>query len=84
MAASNEWTAYHLTATGWIEGDKQRDFSPLLRQPAPPDRVLSVVYKETCNGYGPVHNSLQEQWRSPDEALIADLLKRFGPAPQEL
>lgn len=84
MAASNEWTAYHLTPEGWVEGDKQRDFGSLIRQPAPENRVLSVVYKETCNGYGPVHGSQQEQWRSADSVLVDELLAKHGPAPREL
>jgi len=84
MAATNEWTAYHLTRDGWVEGDKQRDFAPLLRRPAPPDRVLSIVYKETGSGYGSVRGSSRELWRGDDEAKITELLAQFGPAPQEL
>lgn len=84
MAASNEWTVYHLTPEGWIEGDKQRDFAPLVRQPIPESRVLSVVYKETGSGYGPVNCSQQQQWQSTDVVLLEELLNKYGPPPKEL
>jgi hypothetical protein len=82
--ASNEWTAYHLTPDGWISGDKQEDSSPLRRRPAPADRILSVIYKETSSGFGPVYGSREEVWRSGDAVLIAELLEKFGTAPREL
>jgi len=84
MAASNEWTEYHLTEDGWVEGDQKRDFGKPLSRPTPPGRVLSFVYKETGNGYGPLQGSNNEIWRGSDEALIAVLLEKFGPAPQEI
>lgn len=82
--ASNEWTEYHLTREGWLEGDRQQDFSALLRRAVPADRVLSVVYKETSSGIGAVFGSRGEVWRSDNEGLIAELLKKFGDAPNEL
>lgn len=66
------------------EGNIQRDLAPLLRQPAPADRVLSVVYKETSSGYGSVYGEPEDAWRSDDQVLIAELLTKFGPAPEEL
>jgi hypothetical protein len=84
MAASNEWTVHHLSPLGWTSGDQQRDFAQLRRVEAPLDRVLSVIYKEVCNGYGPVQESQQEQWRSDDAATVTALLDRFGPPPKSL
>ena len=41
MSASNEWSEYHLTPNGWVEGSEKLDFSRTER-PAPADRVLTV------------------------------------------
>jgi hypothetical protein len=84
MILGSEWTAYHLTPGGWVEGDKQREFAPLLSRPAPADRALSVVYKVVRDSDGAVQESQREAWREPNEVLIAELLARFGPTPQEL
>lgn len=84
MILGSEWTAYHLTRVGWVDGDKQREFAPLLSRPAPGDRVLSVVNKVTRNGEGVVSETQHEAWRDSDELLIEALLAKFGPAPKSL
>lgn len=82
--ASSEWTLWHLTPSGWVTGDQQFDTGPMVRRTAPADRVLSSVYKETSSGYTVPLGSRTESWRGADEALIANLLEKFGPAPSEL
>lgn len=84
MILGSEWTAYHLTIIGWVSGDKQREFAPLLSRPAPADRVLSVVDKVVRNGDGVVRQTQHEVWRDSDELVIEALLSKFGPAPKEL
>jgi hypothetical protein len=84
MAASNEWTEYHLTPEGWVVGDQRKDFGDLKRVEAPVDRVLTVTYQEISNGYGAVQNSLQENWRSDDDGVVVVLLAKFGSAPKSL
>jgi hypothetical protein len=84
MAASKEWTEWHLTPRGWESGDEKTDFAPVKSKPTPVDRVLTVTYKEVSNGYGPVHSSHQEIWRVSDDDAIAALVGAFGSAPKSL
>jgi hypothetical protein len=77
MAASNEWTEYHLTQNGWVEGSQKRDFGQTIRRPSPEGSVMRVLYHETCNGYGPVHGSTKEEWRSDDTILVEALLENL-------
>lgn len=83
MAASKEWTDYHLSPAGWTTGDRKRDNS-MSKGDIPFDRVLTMRFKEECNGYGPGHGFQEEVWRSTDHQLVAQLLQQFGPAPKEL
>jgi len=84
MAASNEWTDYHLTPQGWVRGSERRDTGQSMTRPTPQDRVLTVTYKETCNGYGPVHESQDTRWESDDTKRVEELLGEFGPPPKVL
>lgn len=81
MILGSEWTAYHLTPSGWVDGDKQREFAPLLSRPAPDDRVLSVVNKVSIRQHGTPEPIQREVWRTDDDALVASLLSKFGAAP---
>jgi hypothetical protein len=84
MILGSEWTAYHLTPRGWVLGDKQREYAPLLHRPPPNDRVLSMVYKVNTDGNGNKDRSFILVWSSDDPGLVEDLLAKFGPAPAEL
>lgn len=84
MTLGSEWTAYHLTPSGWVLGDKQREFAPLLSRPAPDDRLLSVVNKVSPREFGTNELVQREVWRAGDEVLIAKMLGRFGTAPLKL
>jgi hypothetical protein len=84
MSASNEWTEWHLTPAGWVRGSERMDFAQLQSRPTPLDRVLTVTNKEVGNGYGPIHASQQEDWRSDDADAVAELLVKFGKAPKSL
>ncbi len=84
MILGSEWTAYHLTPEGWVIGDKQREFAPLLSRPAPGDRLLSVVVKISFQQFGTNEPVQREVWRAADEPLIKSLLDQYGPAPNIL
>lgn len=84
MILGSEWTAYHLTPAGWVMGDKQREFAPLLSRPAPADRVLSVVCKVSLQEFGTTELVQRQAWRTDDAVRIATLLEQFGPAPSTL
>lgn len=84
MKLGSEWTAYHLTPRGWVMGDKQREFAPLLSRPAPPDRVLSMVNKVCPKEFGTTEVIQREAWRADDEVTISAILKLHGQAPKSL
>lgn len=84
MILGSEWTTYHLTPRGWVLGDKQREYAPLLRRPAPDDRVLSMVYKVTTARDGQKRRLFKHVWCGNDETETEALLDKFGPAPAEL
>lgn len=83
MAASKEWTEWHLTPDGWITGDKKRD-NGFFAGKTPPDRVKTVCYIEICNGSGPPSGEVNERWEYKDESLVQMLLDRYGAAPARL
>jgi hypothetical protein len=85
MSASHEWTDWHLTPNGWIEGSYQVDFAGVTERPIPPDRVMTVRWDEFLGALqGKMHRTHREQWRSDDAAIVEQLLQKFGEAPAHL
>lgn len=84
MIISRESTAYHLTASGWHSGDRQRRFGLMLCKPAPENQVLSLVFRKVTDENGHQWEFFQEVWRSTNHALVIGLLARFGRAPSKL
>ncbi|MGE8451793.1 MAG: hypothetical protein ACN6OP_14445 [Pseudomonadales bacterium] len=84
MAASNEWTDWHLTPKGWERGTEKDDFNRVDRDP-PSDRVLSSRFSEYA---GSVHSTIERTssvtWSCKDSALINALLEKFGQPPEHL
>ena len=83
MAASSEWTVWHLTPEGWVRGTERMDYGTTTRE-VPANRVLSVTYHEECNGYSRVHSKISEDWKSPDQDAVSTLVAKFGDAPNHL
>lgn len=85
MAASKEWTEWHLTPQGWVRGSEREDFAETKRRNPPVDRVLTVLYKEVissaCSG---LHKNSEETWSSGDKDSILLLKKKFGECPNVL
>lgn len=85
MAASNEWTDWNLTESGWQEGTSQIDFQKPKEVIRPPDTVLVVRWSEyLSHPMSDLKRFHEEQWRSPDEETVAALLLKFGDAPKHL
>lgn len=85
MSASDEWTEYHLTPSGWVEGSTRVDFAGVKQKPAPPDRVRTCRWRELLSsGYGPMHKSLIDEWESEDKAAVKALTDQYGPCPRHL
>lgn len=83
MAASNEWTEWHLTPRGWKSGSELVDVGNLTAKDPPFDRVLTVKYRESVSSmYSTTDRSSEEIWRGADEAEVAQLLATLGPAPR--
>lgn len=85
MAASNEWTEWHLTPRGWERGSECEDHSGVKEKSAPPDRVLTYRWEEHLSSeFGTMDRSSQELWRSDDKAEIKELIMKFGGPPESL
>ncbi len=84
MAASNEYTDWHLVPTGWVQGTTLRDSGNVQAKKVPADCVMIARWKETCNGYGPVYGSSEILWASQDTEKIDLLIGKFGPSPKSL
>ena len=79
MSATNEWTEWHLTPSGWVRGTEREDFVGLTERPTPDDRVLTMKYTSYSSSiYQPVESTWTELWRSPDEDEVNLLLEQFG------
>lgn len=85
MSASHEWTDWHLTPDGWVDGSSQADFAGVQERPIPQNRVLTVRWVEFLGApQGKMDRAHREQWRSENGPVIEELLQKFGPAPQHL
>ena len=85
MAASRQWTEWHLTPAGWISGSSRRNGEGNVWRDEPQDRVLPLVYQEqTDKAHPQPHPSVQESWRSKTATTIDQLLALHGPCPARL
>jgi hypothetical protein len=84
MALSYEWTVYYLTPNGWVEGSSKWDFGYKEVEP-PADRVLSRKYSEELSnlrsGVAKDTKDTNDIWRSDNDAMIKDLLDKYGDCP---
>lgn len=79
MSASNEYTEWHLTPSGWKEGTTRVDFKGTTKVVPPPDRVLSVLCRAHMSSmHSPINYTVEEMWNCGDRARINELLKKFG------
>lgn len=85
MAASNEWTEWHLTPRGWVKGSEKDDFKGLIPRETPDDCVMSAKHSEYA---GSVHSGIDRKdeviWKHADAELVDSLLRQHGPAPRHL
>lgn len=81
MSASNEWTEYHLTPSGWTTGTQKTDFGRTDRDD-PTDRVQTVRVRDfLSSGFSKVEHTREVVWESADKVSVADLIKQHGEAP---
>ncbi len=79
MSASNEWWDFHLTPQGWVDGSYKEDFGGTKEVDPPPDRVLTMRYKEyQSSPFSRCTTSWEERWRSADEPTVQSLLAQYG------
>lgn len=78
MAASNEWTEYHLTLDGWVEGSERLDFGETKIISPPDNRILTRKYKEyLASSFSVMERTYSTIWTSGDKYLINNLLESF-------
>jgi hypothetical protein len=84
MAASDEWTEWHLTETGWQRGSEKTDFNSVTREP-PPDRACTAVWSEhISSSFSPLNSDSAMIWKSENLERCESLLKKYGPPPRHL
>ncbi len=83
MSLSNEWWEYHLTPGGWLEGSEKLDFAGVKEKPIPPDRVLTLKFRErqSCF-YASVERWYEVVWRHRDRRTTRSLVEEFGNLPE--
>ena len=83
MSASDEWTEWHLTSSGWERGFFHYDNGPKTGGEAPSDRALTVRLREVLSSVFSKypHYSHDVLWRCDDEARIVRLVEQFGDLP---
>lgn len=84
MAASREWTEWHLTPQGWVEGSQKTDFGSTPSCPIPENRVLTCRYEVTHSGYGKPSHMVRKMWRAENELETQALLEKYGTCPEHL
>jgi len=83
MSASNEWTVYHLTPSGWKEGSSKIDGGGGAIIHPPSDRVKTCKYSEFLGALGGhFERNVEEVWTNGDSTTIARLEAQFGPCPE--
>lgn len=85
MSYSNEWTEHHLTPRGWETGSERMDGPGIRWKEEPADRVLTYKWSEVqTSPYARMHRSGEFIFRGDDEALITELLAKYGPPPDSI
>ena len=85
MVASQEWTEWHLTPKGWVEGSSRIDLQNPTNVEPPSDRVLTYKYTEVLrSGYSEMEKSVERIWTSGNEVEITRLIEQYGQCPRQL
>ena len=83
MSASDEWSDWHLTPQGWVEGTQKLDFAGLREKPTPADRELTCRYSEQRSSpYSKWRKGADIIWQSQNEEEIKKLIQIHGECPQ--
>ena len=88
MALSSEWTEWHLTPDGWVEGSSQIDPGRIISVDPPNNRLLTVKIEEEIPNIVPgeqgfnnfnVEKDVREIWRASGQDIqIEELLTQYG------
>lgn len=82
MAASNEWTEWHLTKNGWVKGTEKTDFGRSDIE-TPADRIATYRYKEyVASVHSRMNISWDREW-SQDNASLQEIINSHGEYPND-
>lgn len=85
MSASNEWTEWHLTPTGWVIGSQKNDFQDTIIVTPPTNRVLTCKYKEyLSSSFSKLETGISIIWESDDKDSLNASKRKFGKCPEHL
>ena len=86
MAASFEWTEWHLTSFGWIRGSEKTDSTSCIVE-KPPEAIASYRYSEE---FSSVHSKVDAKsvclsHASPHlQAALSEAIAKYGECPLRL
>jgi len=85
MAASYEWTEWHLTPEGWVRGSNRVDINVVTEVPLPRNRVATFRYSEKMTSpFSDADKYVDEIWMSDQKEVVEGLKKQFGDCPLSL
>jgi hypothetical protein len=85
MSASKEWTEWHLTLEGWVQGTTKTDSG--MKVVAAPEGVLAThqYFEEVPYTTSRVFSRSTLTWQAPSKTEeIHTAMARFGPCPKSL
>lgn len=82
MSASDEIDEMHLTPAGWMQGSQKIDFSGWTHLDAPPDRVLTVRFRERMSSSFSRMELTAAETKYGADAEILEALEKHGADPR--
>lgn len=91
MSLSDEWSKWHLTENGWVQGTTQRDWGVVNEVDPPEGTVLTCRYREKIythnvmkGGDKFIEMSSADEEKLKNDPVIKRLIQKYGECPKSL